>query len=239
MSVKHVIFSMGGKGGVGKTLAMAALIECLKDYGMKLTLLDCDTENKQKGSLCSFFPEAKKIDIRNPDGLDAFIDETNADGSPIVLADLGAGAGFDTIRWFDEMYDAAKREGMSFTAVGLVTANPGSLETVFSWGRALGDKVKYVIVRNLHIGPVPLWDSGEMAQQFRDEFSPAVITLDARLQDMQTYMENNRLTMGAALKGDGKLFRRASARLRVESWRDRIFAEFEKAMPTLIPEEIA
>jgi len=239
MRIRHVIFSMGGKGGVGKTLTMAALAECLKSYGIQLTLLDCDTENKQKGSLCSFFPEAKKIDIRRPDGLDAFIDETNEEGNPIVLADLGAGSGFDAIRWFEEMHDVARREGMSFTAVGLVTANPGSVETVFSWGRALGDKVKYVIVRNLHIGEIPLWDSGEMARKFREEFTPAVMTLDARLQDMQTYMENNRLTMEAALKGDGDLFRRASSRLRVEAWRDRIFAEFEKAMPTLIPEEIA
>ena len=239
MRIRHVIFSMGGKGGVGKTLTMAALAECLKQYGIPLTLLDCDTENKQKGSLSSFFPEAKKIDIRQPKGLDAFIDETNEEGKPLVIADLGAGSGFDTVRWFTEMHAAAKKEGMSFTAVGLVTANPGSVETVFSWGRALQDKVKYVIVRNLHIGAIPLWDDSELARKFTVEFNPAVMTLDARLQDMQTYLENNCLTMEAALKGDGDLFRRASARLRVESWRDRIFEEFERVMPTLVPEETA
>ena len=239
MRIRHVIFSMGGKGGVGKTLTMAALAECLKHYEIPFTLLDCDTENKQKGSLCSFFPEAKKVDIRQPDGLDAFIDETEVEGNPIVLADLGAGSGFDTIRWFSEMHGAAKKQGMSFTAVGLVTANPGSLDTVFSWGKALQTRVKYVIVRNLHIGAIPLWDGSELAQEFKKEFSPAVMTLDARLQDMQTYLENNSLTMEAALRGDGELFHRSSARLRVEAWRDKIFEEFGKVMPTLIPEEIA
>jgi len=238
MKRRHVIFSMGGKGGVGKTLTMVALAECLKNFKIPLVLLDCDTENKQKGSLCSFFPEAKKVDIRKPEGLDAFIDESCAEGAPLVLADLGAGSGFDAIRWFTEMHDVAKNEGLSFTAIGLVTANPGSVETVFSWGQELQRRVSYVIVRNLHIGPVTLWDESEVAKKFKEEFKPAVITLEARIQDMQTYLENNRLTMEAALKGDQELFRRTSARLRVESMRSRIFGQFSGIMDVLIPEEI-
>ena len=126
---------------------------------------------------------------------------------------------------------------MSFTAIGLVTANPGSVEAVFNWGQALQRRVSYVIVRNLHIGPVTLWDEGDVAKEFKEEFKPAVITLEARLQDMQTYLENNRLTMEAALRGEQELFRRTSARLRVEAMRDRIFNQFADVMDVLIPTE--
>src|SRR6201994_4509599 len=52
---KRVVFTMGGKGGVGKTGVMVALAEWFEANEIPTTLLDLDTENKARGSLKHFF----------------------------------------------------------------------------------------------------------------------------------------------------------------------------------------
>ena len=52
---KRVVFTMGGKGGVGKTGVMVALAEWFEANEIPVTLLDLDTENKARGSLKHFF----------------------------------------------------------------------------------------------------------------------------------------------------------------------------------------
>jgi hypothetical protein len=47
---KRVVFTMGGKGGVGKTGLMVALAEWFEDNEISNPLLDLDTENKARGS---------------------------------------------------------------------------------------------------------------------------------------------------------------------------------------------
>ena len=52
---KRVVFTMGGKGGVGKTGVVVALAEWFQANEIPITLLDLDTENKARGSLKHFF----------------------------------------------------------------------------------------------------------------------------------------------------------------------------------------
>lgn len=52
---KRVVFTMGGKGGVGKTGVIVALAEWFAVNEIPVTLLDLDTENKARGSLKHFF----------------------------------------------------------------------------------------------------------------------------------------------------------------------------------------
>jgi MinD superfamily P-loop ATPase len=53
VNAKHVAFTMGGKGGVGKTGVMVALAEWFEANQILVTLLDLDTENKARGSRAS------------------------------------------------------------------------------------------------------------------------------------------------------------------------------------------
>jgi cellulose biosynthesis protein BcsQ len=48
---KRVVFTMGGKGGVGKTGLMVALAEWFEAHEIPFTLLDLDTENKARTQL--------------------------------------------------------------------------------------------------------------------------------------------------------------------------------------------
>lgn len=38
-----------------------------------------------------------------------------------------------THAWFDEMYNPVARRGIVFTAVGVITSDPGSVESVLTW----------------------------------------------------------------------------------------------------------
>ena len=68
-NTKRVVFTMGGKGGVGKTGVMVALAEWFEENQIPVMLLDLHTENKARGSLQHFFNgrAPKSTSTRRPD----------------------------------------------------------------------------------------------------------------------------------------------------------------------------
>ena len=232
---KLVIFTMGGKGGVGKTAFMVNLAEYFEFNNIPKTLVDCDMENKQRGSLSHYFPEAIKINIRNPDGLDIFLDATEKVNSPVVIADLGAGSGFDLIRWFKEMFPIAQKYGINFLAVGSITSNPGSMETVFTWANELQNKVKYLIVKNYFQGEPQLWLDSKDAEKFRRSFRPYEIEFESRMQNLQTELEDHGLSLTAAMNSTQPEFRKFSVRCRLECCRNQIFKELDRCRKIIVP----
>src|SRR5947208_4067758 len=138
---KRVILSMGGKGGVVKTSVMAGLAEWFDTNQIPVKLLDLDTENKARRSLTHFFGgRVPKVNIHKPAGLDAFVDHL-ADGSPVILADMGAGSGQITYDWFDKMYPDVADAGIVFTTIGVLTMDPGSVGKVVAWAGRHKDRV--------------------------------------------------------------------------------------------------
>ncbi len=114
---KLIVFSCGGKGGVGKTTVATAIADFYATRAIPATLFDCDTENKQRGSLSHFFPTATKLDIRAERGLDRFVDTMLTAGTPVALADLAAGSGRDMVRNDDwttsELFEELGARGVS------------------------------------------------------------------------------------------------------------------------------
>jgi hypothetical protein len=179
---KRVILSMGDKGGVGKTNVMTGLAEWFEHHQIPVTMLDLDTENKTRGSLTHFFGGAvPKINIHTPEGLDAFLDYLDA-GPPILLADMASGAGRVTHTWFDQMYAPVAARGIAFTAVGVVTSDPASVESVLTWADRLQRRVAYVIVENETDANAPFtyWRASAQPLAFQQTFTPAVRTRNPR-----------------------------------------------------------
>jgi CobQ/CobB/MinD/ParA nucleotide binding domain len=238
---KRILFSIGGKGGVGKTAVMVALAEWLDANGIPISLLDCDMENKSKGTLQQYFPHrCRKIDIRQPTGLDAFIEEAIDGDKPVVVADLGAGSGQDAHQWFDGIFDQLSGLSLGFVAVGAVTANPASVESVFSWAEKLKKRVSYLIVRNLKDGEkIRAFDKSEEAETFRQVFAPRIITFEARLPELQTSLENHGVTITTVLNSSESIGRltKTAARPRLRGYQNRFFAELESVRSLLIPEQ--
>jgi MinD-like ATPase involved in chromosome partitioning or flagellar assembly len=174
----RVVFTQGGKGGVGKTAFTSLLVEWYARQGLRYALLDLDTENKTRGSLAHFFPEARKVNIHTSEGLDAFVDVL--DHAPLVIADMGAGAGQVAAEWFEAMAGPVSEMGVAFTAIGVVTPDPASVESVCAWADALQDQVSYLIVKNALTNPAHFsyWDESRQARSFREALKPKVIAME-------------------------------------------------------------
>jgi curved DNA-binding protein CbpA len=238
-AAKRVIFSMGGKGGVGKTSVMTGLAEWFDENRIPVTLLDLDTENKACGSLTHFFSgRVPKINIHTPAGLDAFIDHLSGD-APVILADMGAGAGQVTHEWFDTMYPDMAEASVVFTAVGVVTPDPASVESVLNWATALQDRVDYVIIENnlTEHADFTYWRDGGQAQEFQRRYQPAVLRMDNRLAELENAARNYGATLGrVAGRATGKAeLQKASLVMRAQSYRRRMFTEFDRVKGLLLP----
>lgn len=236
---KRVVFTMGGKGGVGKTGVVAALAEWFQANEIPVTLLDLDTENKARGSLKHFFNgTVTKVDVHTPAGLDAFVDHLD-NGTPIILADMGAGAGQVAAGWFDCMYEDVAATGVRFTAVGIVTPDPASVESVLAWANRLQDRVEYVIVENATsaLADFTYWRSTKQANQFRQVFTPAILQMEFRLAELENPLRQHGIQLGqvADRKTAVDELKRASLIMRAQSYRRRLFSEFDRTREAFLP----
>ena len=235
---KRVILSMGGKGGVGKTSVMTGLAEWFQENGIPVKMLDLDTENKARGSLAHFFGgQVPKVNIHTPAGLDSFVDQL-ADGPPVILADMGAGSGQVTYDWFDKMYPDVSEAGIVFTAVGVVTSDPASVESVLDWATHLQKRSAYLIVENQisQQADFTYWRESEQAEQFQRMFAPSVIRMDYRLPDLENALRNHGVTLAevAARRTDVPELQKASLVMRAQSYRRRMFTEFDRVKELLL-----
>jgi hypothetical protein len=236
---KRVILSMGGKGGVGKTSVMTGLAEWFQENSIPVKLLDLDTENKSRGSLTHFFGgQVPKVDIHTPAGLDAFVDEL-AGGPPVILADMGAGAGQVTYDWFDKMYSNVAEAGIAFTSVGVITSDPASVESVLTWASRLRNRTAYLIVENSIAEHTDFryWRETQQALLFQQKYSPALVRMDFRLPVLENATRNHGVTLGvvAARLAAAPELQKSSLVMRAQSYRRRMFAEFDKVKDLLLP----
>jgi MinD-like ATPase involved in chromosome partitioning or flagellar assembly len=236
---KRVVFTMGGKGGVGKTGVVVALAEWFQANEIPVTLLDLDTENKARGSLKHFFNgTVTKVDVHTPAGLDAFVDHLD-NGTPIILADMGAGAGQVAAGWFDSMYEDVAATGVRFTAVGIVTPDPASVESVLAWANRLQERVEYVIVENATsaLADFTYWRSTKQANQFRQVLTPAILQMEFRLAELENPLRQHGIQLGqvADRKTAVDELKRASLIMRAQSYRRRLFSEFDRTREAFLP----
>ena len=191
----QILFTQGGKGGVGKTTVITALTGWIRTKGFDPVLLDFDSENREKSSFQSFYPEAQKIDIRAPDSLDRVFHFLETPGT-IVIADQGAGSGAETFSWFDRTAQIVG-EFADVTSIGIVTKDPGSVASVLSWAYHLGSRVRYLIVLNELVrgSGFDAWCTTPEVQEFVTRTAPAIIALQNRNPDFEDMLRANHLTL--------------------------------------------
>jgi hypothetical protein len=237
---KLVVLSAGGKGGVGKTLTVVSLADFYHENEIEPVLFDCDVENKRRGSVSHFFVSAKKLNIRSPRGMDEFVDAAVSTPSRIVLADLGAGSGHDTFRWFDDMHASLSDAGILFTAVVTITSSAASVETAFNWAQALGSRVRYLIVENQVSGhDFDYLHDTEPGRAFIAAARPKIIQLGARAPELQSELETRGLTARTARLATsevrGPYLDKISAQIRLQGYANRLNASLATAIELLLP----
>jgi hypothetical protein len=123
--------------------------------------------------------------------------------------------------------------------VGVVTADPASVESVLNWAAALQDRVDYIVVEN-HLTEhtdFTYWREGEQAVEFRKRFRPAVIRVDNRLAELENPARNHGITLGrvADRSAHAPELKKASLVMRAQSYRRRMFEEFDTVKGLLLP----
>ncbi len=235
----RVIFTEGGKGGVGKTAFMTMLVDWFEVHGLPCTLLDLDFENKASGSFAHYYPDrCRKVNIHTSEGLDSFVDSLTGD-CPIVIADMGASSGAVAHKWFDVMHGSAAEMGIVFTAVGVITPDPASVQSVLAWGEALQDRCEYLIVKNAVTDPADFsyWTSTRQPREFRAAFSPAEIAMEYRVPKLENAARQHGLTL-ATVAGRGAIgvteLQTPAIVARANGHRKRMFAELDRVKDRLL-----
>ena len=223
---------------MGKTAFSTMLVEWYGANGTPHALIDMDTENKSRGSLVHFFPRARKSNVQQARGLDEFVNVLE-EGTPIVIADMGAGAGEVAHRWFDSMHEQAKENGVVFTAIGLVTPDPASVASILAWADFLQHRVDYLIVKNSlsHPSDFGYWETDAQAEEFRRVFEPAVISMEYRLPEIEHEARNHGVTMQAVASRQTNVpaLNRTASVWRAQAYRRNLFAEFDRVKDLLLP----
>ncbi len=112
------------------------------------------------------------------------------------------------------------------------------MESVLAWAARLQNRVSYLIVENSITlnGDFTYWRESREAQEFRATFRPSVVHMDFRLAELENATRNYGVTLGqvAARRTDATELQRASLVMRAQSYRMRLFAEFDKVKGLLL-----
>jgi MinD-like ATPase involved in chromosome partitioning or flagellar assembly len=237
---KRIVFTQGGKGGVGKTTVALSLYDYYNTKQAHVTLADFDAENRAKSGLNFWHKQAEKIDIHTRTGLDRLIDLALDSSSDIILADMGAGSGTVTYRWFADIYPELSNASVKLTSIGVVTADPGSVESILTWSAHLRTDVDYLIVLNeldQEGETFRYWHESKQAKSFADAFKPIVITMASRRADLEQAARNHGVSLAqiADRRAKAPELTSASIVMRAQSYRRQIDVAFESAAQILFP----
>jgi len=196
-----VIFTAGAKGGTGKSTVVRFLITYLREHGYEPLLLDMDTETK---TLSRFFPEAEQIEIRKESSNDVLI-ERLLDGNNLIIADLKAGTGRDTLQWWKDVpFDSNELNNVKFICLGSITSSPDSIQTFLNWVGELKDKVTYVVFKNEKDGDTfPDYGTSDESTNFRSDYLPIEINIPRIDEEYMSELERLNLTISEVLEANG------------------------------------
>ena len=239
----QLIMTMGGRGGVGKSVALMAIADYLHCRGQKFLTTDCDTENAGKISSFAHWFDGKTVslNLRNTADCDRLLSDSATSGSPFVLADLPSNASGDIAAWWKEVAtpETLHELNLGVTAVGVATPQVGSAESVCEWMDTLGANIHYLVALNRLLKERV---ESPVQEAFEDWFS--VDTKGVPLQTIEIphlydeameALTRARKLPSKAVKG-AELF--VLMRSRVKAWIERIHSQLDK-LGIFCPEKAA
>jgi len=130
------------------------------------------------------------------------------------------------------------RIGVAFTAIGIITPDPASVESVLTWASQLQHRVDYVIVKNALTEPADFtyWERSAQASEFRKIFQPAEITMQYRLPKFENPARQHGVTLGQAAARQVKVpeLQQTTVVLRAQAYRRHLFSEFDRVRDRLL-----
>jgi hypothetical protein len=125
-------------------------------------------------------------------------------------------------------------------AIGVVTGEAATVDTLLNWARTLKNRVEYLVVRNHRNGDdFGYLESSDPGKQFFKLAKPAVIDLESRIPDIQEELGNRGLSLRQAMEAPndvtGPLLSKFTSKVRMRGYINRIEAEFKRVSEVLLP----
>jgi len=238
-SHKLVVFSIGGKGGVGKSWLISLLIDWYQSLKIPFRAIDLDNENN---TLSRFYPDAEFIEVSSQRDLDAMLEKIVDSEPALTLIDMRA-ASTDRIEpwWRQVDFNALRDEhSVRFTAVGVVDSSTDSVANIGFWAKdVLGHQkdIAFLIAQNLVRGEELSYPKSKAREEYRKSLDLAEITLPKLDDWVHQKLELNDLRIGSALEvsAPASELTKFMTRSRLRKYQQVVFAEFEKVKSRLLP----
>jgi hypothetical protein len=157
----------------------------------------------------------------------------------IIPADMGAGSGQIASDRIDAMYEDVSATGARFTVSVSSRQTRQALRVFLAWANRLQERAQYVVVQNATSPQADFsyWESAEQAIHFREALSPTVIRMEFRLAELENPAQQHGIRLGQVATRQNAIneLKRASIVMRAESYRRRLFSEFDRAKEMLLP----
>jgi hypothetical protein len=124
--------------------------------------------------------------------------------------------------------------------VSVVSKSRGEADEHFGWlAHFVGIDCPAFVVQNATSPQANFgyWDSAERAMRFRESLSPTVVRMEFRLAELKNPARQHGVRLGqvAARQNSVDELKRASIVMRAESYRRRLFSEFDRAKEMFLP----
>jgi MinD-like ATPase involved in chromosome partitioning or flagellar assembly len=219
---KRIVAVASAKGGIGKSKTAIGLADFYSKNNIRAKLVDADIANKRYGSFKHVFPEAAKIDVRSPKGLDVLIDLAMQKDTDIVLMDMGSGAIDELSAWFKDVAATLRDANVRLTICSPLTSELATLDSLLRITEAVGDNASYVIVRNHGKGDTMEIENLNSFKDYLTMVKPDVITMNELRLDVAEQLDLKGLSPERAIAATdevkGALLSSPSARIRMIAW---------------------
>lgn len=186
-SKAKVYVTLGGKGGVGKSIVAILLADHFARSERPFGAYDCDEENRAKSAAFgNSYRDAIAVNLRSVEDCDHLL--VTAAEWPVSVVDLPANASGEFFDWWEAVVtpETLLALNIEMVGVGVITPEAGAVASVVQWAARLQESMRFLIALN-HRTPMRVskdrerlfaeYFASRVGRRFRETLRPAEIEI--------------------------------------------------------------
>lgn len=148
-SKSKVYLTLGGKGGVGKSIVAILLADHFARARRPFGAYDCDDENRGKSAAFGHaYGEAIPVSLRSVEDCDSLL--VTAAEWPVSVVDLPANASGEFFDWWEAAVTPETLQSLNLevVGVGVITPEAGAVASVVQWAARLQESMTFLVALN-------------------------------------------------------------------------------------------
>ncbi|WP_138505754.1 hypothetical protein, partial [Nostoc sp. PA-18-2419] len=230
-TVGRLVLVTGDKGGTGKSVVARILLDIYRHRNINCIAYECDQSNPQLyRHYNKVQPGVSALKLNQRGGADALQDDLKRLSPKVSLVDLPAGAAeyFESVAKDIFLFQNAQRLGYRITMVSVLGRVKDSVLQLKRLVDFCGDKVDYVLVKNLYWGDEHKFTryNNSKVKQSVEALGAIELLLPELYDDIFDLIDSKDLTFREALEHEDFSLSNQS---RVFGWIDAVETEFNRA----------